>query len=130
LAEISLNPKFEGLEAEELKRKSDSVKLRLKKETAKLWQIEHQKDKLVVQFESLTEALPVEKPAWLLHLNWLFTNWRIKKTQEKIEALNQRFRKQTETVIEPLQIELGDLEEEIKHRNAIKPSMPKEVTRN
>jgi DNA helicase-2/ATP-dependent DNA helicase PcrA len=121
LAEISLNPKFEGLEAKELERKSDSVKLRLKRENVKLQQFELQQEKLVVQFEHLTEALPVEKSAWLLHLNWLFANWRIQKMQEKVEALNQHIRKQTEAAIRPLEIELGDLEEEIKLRNAVKP---------
>jgi ATP-dependent exoDNAse (exonuclease V) beta subunit len=126
LAEIALNPKFDGLEAEELERKSDSVKLRLKRENVKLQQIELQKKKLVVQFEYLTEALLVEKSAWLLHLNWLFANWRIQKTQEKIEVLNQRIRKQIEAVIRPLEIELGDLEEEIKLRNTIKPSAVEE----
>lgn len=126
LAEISLNPKFEGLEAEELERKAESVKLRLKRENVKLQQIEFQKKKLVVQFERLTEALPVEKPAWLLYLNWLVTNWRIQKTQEKIEGLNQRIRKQTEAVIGALQIELGDLIEEIKLRKAIKPNVQEE----
>ena len=126
LAEISLNPKFEGLEAEELERKSNSVKLRIKKENVKLKQIELQKDKLAVQFEHLTEDTPTEKPVLLLRLNWLVTNWRMQKTQEKIEALNQRIRKQKELVIEPLHIKLGNLEEEIKLRNAIKPDTQEE----
>lgn len=96
----------------------------------KLQQFELQKKKLVVQFELLTEALSVERSTWLLYLNWLFANWRIQKTQEKIDALNQRLRKQTEMVIEPLQIELSDLEEEIKLRNAIKPSAREEGREN
>jgi DNA helicase-2/ATP-dependent DNA helicase PcrA len=126
LAEIALNPKFDGLEAEELERKYDSVKLRLKRENVKLQQIELQKKKLVVQFEYLTEALLVEKSAWLLHLTWLFANWLIQKTHEKIEVLNQRIRKQIEAVLRPLEIELGDLEEEIKLRNTIKPGAQEE----
>ena len=49
-----------------------------------------------------------------------------RKTQEKIESLNQRIRKQTEAVIGLLQIEVGDLEEEIKFRDAIKPGVQEE----
>jgi DNA helicase-2/ATP-dependent DNA helicase PcrA len=126
LAEISLNPKFEGFEAEELERKSGSVKLRLKKENAKLRQIELQRSKLVVQFERLTEDSLAEKPDWLLHFAWMVANWRMRKTQQKIEGLNERIRKQTDTVIWPLMIELSDLDEEMKLRNAIKPNAQEE----
>ena len=120
LAEISLNPKFEGFEAEELERKSDAVKLRLKKEAAKLRQIELQKGKLVIQFEHLTEDTSAEKSALLLRFTWMIANWRIIKTQKKIDVLNRRIRKQTETVIDPLLMELNDLEEETHLRNALK----------
>jgi hypothetical protein len=41
------------------------------------------------------------------------------KTLEKIENLNKRIKKHTETLMDPLLFELGDLEEEKKLRKAI-----------
>ena len=120
LSEISLNPKFEGLSNEDLERRSTSTNLRLKKERMKLEQFESYKNKLVRQFDTLTESSPNQTPSVLVRLTWAILNWRIRKTQAKIESLDGRIRKLVETVIEPLLLDLSDLEEETRLRNALK----------
>jgi DNA helicase II / ATP-dependent DNA helicase PcrA len=120
LSEISLNPKYKGIEDEELERKSASTQRSLKKEETKLHQIVLQTDRLVFQFNHITENLASKKPSFMLRLTWPITNWRINKIQEKIDRLNKRINKHKETIIEPLLVELSDLEEETSLRNEIK----------
>ena len=126
LPEIALNPQFEGIEDEDLERRSISTKLRLKKETAKLQQFELQKDKLLARFDHLTGKQPAEKLNLLVRLTWLIANWRIRKTQEGIEKLDQHIRKHTQTIIDPLLIMISDLDEEAKLRKAIHTFTAKE----
>jgi len=118
--EISLNPKFNDITDEDLERRFASTKLRLKKEKTKLDQLELYRDKLFVQFDLLTETHTNKKPSLLIRLTWMVANWRIRKIQEKIENLNKRIKKHTETVIGPLLLELSDLEEETNLRKSIK----------
>ena len=120
LLEISLNPKFNDITDEDLERRFASTKLRLKKEKTKLDQLELYRDKLFVQFDLLTETHTNKKPSLLIRLTWMVANWRICKIQEKIENLNKRIKKHTETVIGPLLLELSDLEEETNLRKSIK----------
>jgi DNA helicase-2/ATP-dependent DNA helicase PcrA len=120
LPEISLNPKYKGLTDEELEYKSSSTRLLLKKEKSKLHQIELEKDKLVVLFEKLTDMLAAGKPSLLRRLTWIVANWRINKIQAKIESMNKRMKKHTEMVIEPLLVELSDLDEETRLKKAFK----------
>ena len=120
LPEICLNPRFQGITDDYLERRHTSTKLRLKKERVRQEQFEHYRDKLVTQFEKLTENQTNNTSAFGSHLTWLIINWRIEKTQEKIESLDEKIRKHTETVIGTLLIELGDLGEELKLRKAIK----------
>jgi hypothetical protein len=86
----------------------------------KLEQFESYKNKLVRQFDTLTESSPNQTPSVLVRLTWAILNWRIRKTQAKIESLDGRIRKLVETVIEPLLLDLSDLEEETRLRNALK----------
>ena len=120
LPEISLNPKFQNINDEDLEQKATSTNLRLIKEKTKLHQIELQKDNLVAQFNHLMEALEIAKPSWLLRITWMLTNWRSAKILKKIDSLNQRIKKHTETVMDPLLMELGELGEETNLRKAIR----------
>jgi len=120
LPEICLNPRFKGITDEYLKRWSASTKMRYKKAIAKQGQMELHKDELDASFEKLTENQSIKKPKSLSQLTTLIVNWRLQKTQKKFERLNEKIRKYTKTVIEPLLAELNDLEEEIKLRRAIK----------
>ncbi|MGB7872853.1 MAG: UvrD-helicase domain-containing protein [Anaerolineales bacterium] len=122
LSEICLNPKLKGITDEYLERWSASTKMRLKKERMKQGQLELYREKQVARFEKLTEGHTSDKAALLLRLTWLIANWRIRIAQEKIESLNKRIRTHTEKVVEPLLVELNDLDEEIKLRKAIKPA--------
>jgi DNA helicase-2/ATP-dependent DNA helicase PcrA len=127
LTEISLNPKYKGIDDEDLERKSASTQRGLKKEETKLHQFEFQTDKLLVQFNHLTESLASGKPSFLLRLTWPITNWRIDKIQKRIESWNKRIKKHKETIIDPLHVELSDLVEETNLRNAIKGPQPGET---
>lgn len=125
LGEISLNPVFQGITDEDLERKSVSAKLHLKKEKMKLEQLEQYRAKLFVRFELLTESSANKKISWLVQMTWIISNWRIRKTQEKIEDIDQRIKKHTETRIKPLLIEIRDLEEELHLRQVLKtPQTP------
>jgi DNA helicase-2/ATP-dependent DNA helicase PcrA len=120
LSEISLNPKFEGIPEDDLERRSTSTKLRLKNERTKLEQFKLYRDKLITQFDALTEIRANQNPSLFVRLAWVISNWRIRKTQKKIEYMNIRIRKLVETVIDPLLLDLSDLEEEMGLRNALK----------
>jgi DNA helicase-2/ATP-dependent DNA helicase PcrA len=121
LSEICLNPRFKGITDEYLERWSASMKMHLKKEKTKHGQMERRRDKLVVLFGKLTEEHSTDRSTLLLQLTERIVNWRIQKTQDKIENVNKKIRKHTETVIEPLAAKMHDLDEEIKLRKAIKP---------
>jgi len=121
LPEICLNPKFKGVTDEDLARKTASTRLRLKKEETKLKQIELYRGNQFARFEALTESHTTDKPAFLLQVTWMIANWRMQKTQAKIESLNKQIKKHTETILEPLRVELSDFEEEIRFREAIEP---------
>jgi ATP-dependent exoDNAse (exonuclease V) beta subunit len=120
LPEISLNPKYKGIDGENLEHKSASKKRSLQKEEINLHHIELHVEKLVVQFNQLMESLSSKKPLILLRFTRPITNWRTSKIQEKIDRLNQRAKKHKDTIIEPLLIEISDLEEETNLRSAIK----------
>jgi ATP-dependent exoDNAse (exonuclease V) beta subunit len=120
LPEISLNPKYKGIDGENLEHKSASKKRSLQKEEINLHHIELHVEKLVVQFNQLMESLSSRKPSFLFRLTRPITNWRTSKIQEKIDRLNQRAKKHKDTIIEPLLIEISDLEEETNLRSAIK----------
>jgi DNA helicase-2/ATP-dependent DNA helicase PcrA len=92
LSELSLNPKFENINDEDLKRKAAATKMRLVKEKTKLDQIELQKDKLVTWFNHLTATLHNGKSYWLLRITWMLSNWLTARTLEKIESLNKRIK--------------------------------------
>ena len=119
LSEICLNPKFEGYTREDLEQRVNSRKLRLKKEQMRLLQFESYKNKLITQFNYLTESQTRAKPSPLLRIIWMVVNWRLDRIQTKIETVNKRSRKHTEMVINPLTIELHDLEEELRLRQAL-----------
>jgi len=127
LPEICLNPRFEGITDDYLERWFASTKMRIKKEKTKQGQLDSYRVKLVGRFEKLTADHSTDKPVLLLQLTWLIVNWRSRMIQNKIETLNERIRIQAETVIEPLLVEVCDLEEEIKLRKAIKPGKSTEA---
>ncbi len=121
LSEICLNPRFKGITDEYLERWSASMKMRIKKEKTKQGQIKRHRDRLVTLFEKLTDESSSNQSTFLLQLTEMYLNWRIQKAQQKIGFLNEKIKKHTETVIQPLLVELNDLDEEIKLRKAIKP---------
>jgi len=121
LSEICLNPRFKGITDEYLERWSASMKMRIKKEKTKQGQIKRHRDRLVTLFEKLTDESSSNQPTFLLQLTEMYLNWRIQRAQRKIGFLNEKIKKHTVTVIQPLLVELNDLDEEIKLRKAIKP---------
>ena len=124
LSEICLNPKFKGITDDYLERWSNSTRLRLRKEKARQKQMERYREKLVARFRELTDGHTVSEPTFLLRASWLILNWHIQKIHEKIENLDRKIKDHTESVIEPLLVELSDLEEESKLRKVIKPHAP------
>jgi len=120
LKEIALNPVYNGLTDEDLGRKTASTEMRLKKERMKQSHIEHDRQRRAAQFEHLTQGYSNDT-ALLARLTWLIIDWRLRKTQEKIERLDKQLKKRIRTTVEPLQIELSDLEEEARLRIAMKP---------
>jgi DNA helicase-2/ATP-dependent DNA helicase PcrA len=120
LAEISINPKYKEIDAEELARKSASIKRSIKKEETNLQQVWARTEKLASQFNRLAETLAGKKASLLDRITWWMVNWRMNRIQAKIESLNNHVKKQKETVLAPLLIELDELEEETKLRSAIK----------
>ena len=122
LSEICLNPKFNDYTNEYLERRSISTEMRLKKESAKLEQMKLYRDNLHAQFDHLAQSRPSQKSTLWLQLTWSITNWHMNKIQEKIESLDQRIKKQGETIIPPLLGELKDLEEELTLRSSLSPT--------
>jgi hypothetical protein len=121
LSEISLNPRFKGITDEYLERWSASTKMRVKKEKTKQGQRERHRDKSVALFEKLTQDPAKNQPAFLLRLAETILNWRIQKTQERVENLSKKIKKQLEITLQPLLLEAKGLDEEIKLRKAFKP---------
>jgi ATP-dependent exoDNAse (exonuclease V) beta subunit len=119
LSEISLNPKYKEIDDEELTHKYSSITRSLKKEELKLGQIEQHRNKLVVQFDQLTNRLASKKPSLLLRITWIVINWRINIIQAKLDSLDQRIKKQKESILAPLLVEISDLGEETNLRKAI-----------
>lgn len=128
LSEISLNPKYKGINEEELQRKSASTMRNLTKEKANLQLMQLQSGKLVMLYNNLVERLAGRQPSLWFKLTWAILNWRINKLQEKINHLDKRIKKHKETIIEPLFVELCDLEEETNLRIAIKGSQSGETS--
>jgi hypothetical protein len=124
LSEICLNPKFKGITDDYLERWCTSTKMCIKKEKTKQRQMECRRDKLVTLFESLTEVPSNAQPTLAMQLTEMIANWRIQKAQQKVERLNEKIRNHTETIIEPVLVEIKDLDEEIKLRKAIKTDKP------
>ena len=78
---------------------------------------------MLARYEKLTGGMFTDQPAFLLQLTWMIENWLVNKTQEMIENQNKQIRKRTKSIIEPLLMELNELDEEIKLRKAIKPGV-------
>ena len=124
LSEICLNPRFKGITDEYIERWSTSTKMRIKKGKTKQGQLERHRDELLTLFEKLTEESSSNLPTPLSQLTEMILNWRVQKTQQKIESLDKKIRNHTEIVLPPLLQETKDLDEEIRFRRAIKPGKP------
>ena len=122
LPEICLNPKYKDYTDEYLERKSTSTKMRLEKERTKLGQMEFYRDKLQAQFEHLAQSHPTQRPTQLHRLAQSIAIWRMNRALEKIEAMDNRIKKQDDTIIHPLSIELKELEEELSLRSCLSPT--------
>ena len=130
LSEIALNPKYSGINEEELQRKSASTIRRLRKEEANLKHMELQLGKLVVLYNTLVKKLAGDQPSLWFKLTWAIMNWRINRLQERINHFEKRIKNQKETIIEPLLLELRDLEEERNLRIAIKGLLSGEISQS
>lgn len=127
LTEISLNPKYVGVDREELERKVASTQRSLKKEELKLHLIELQTENLVNKYNYLTDSLARRKPNKLFRISVAILNWRINKIQKKIDSLYIRIKKQKATIIGSLQVELNELEEETNLRVTIEGTQLGEI---
>ena len=130
LSEIALNPKYSGINEEELQRKSASTIRRLRKEEANLKHMELQLGKLVVLYNTLVKKLAGDQPSLWFKLTWAIMNWRINRLKERINHFEKRIKNQKETIIEPLLLELRDLEEERNLRIAIKGLLSGEISQS
>jgi DNA helicase-2/ATP-dependent DNA helicase PcrA len=119
LIEMSLHPKFKDMEDEDLKCRSTLSGLRLEKEKIILRQLEAAKEKSIARFNELTRTQSSKWPVWSHGLIWKIRNWRINKVQARIEGIDLQIKKQVETIISPLLVELSEIEEEINMRAAL-----------
>ncbi len=128
LSEISLNPKYKGIDDEELERRSAVTARKLKKEEIILQQIQLQSDTLVQQYNHLVERFGSRNGPWWLRLTGKLIDWRTDQIQARIDRSNKRLKKQKDTVIEPLSVELSELSEEINLRASIRGPKPEDAS--
>lgn len=116
LLEMSLNPKFKGMEAADLQRELTSSNLRLTKARVILKQLEAAKGNAVVRFHELSTVRPGKLPVWLHGLVWKIQNWRMDRVQARIEGIDLEIKKQSEMITDSLLPEIAEIEEAIKMR--------------
>jgi DNA helicase-2/ATP-dependent DNA helicase PcrA len=116
LKELSLNPKYKQFRSEELSNTHATLLRHLQKEKTVLRQIERIKQKTVANFDKLTRFNEKRYPQWLVPMIWSFHNRRMDQAQKAITKIELRFKKHTESVIEPLLSEIDEMNEEIQIR--------------
>ena len=116
LKELSLNPKYEQLKKDELSRNHAALLRSLEKEKAVLRRIETAKEKAVAKFDELIKFDEKRFPGWLIPMIWTFHNQRIQRAQKAISKIELRLKTHIERVIEPLLVEIDEMNEEMKLR--------------
>jgi DNA helicase-2/ATP-dependent DNA helicase PcrA len=116
LKELSLNPKYRQLKNEELSSNHAALLRRMQKEKAVLRQIESTKAKVIANFDQLTRFNEKRYPEWLHPMIWSFHTRRMNQAQNAITKIELRFKRHTESVIEPLLSEIDEMNEEIQIR--------------
>ena len=121
LREIALNPKYEAMEEDDLKRGLTAVSLHLERARVVLQQLEGKKQNEIAFFRKLGKSQASPRPAWL---QWLLNKiqlWRIDRALARIETMEQQIKMHKEREIAPLEWEIHALEEEQTMRAALLP---------
>ncbi len=120
LAEIALNPKYRGIENDDLERHLTSTQLDLERARVNLNQLKVTKEKAIASFHELAKDKTAKRPGWTHKLIWLIQNWRLDRAKRRIDKMDQRIRDFSKTRITPLSTEIEEIVEERNMRANLK----------